>query len=260
MKGKLTFLGTGASTGVPVIDCYCDTCRSVNVKNKRLRSSAFLTLGNKTLLIDASPDLRQQALTFRISAPDAVFLTHTHYDHVGGLEELRVYNFQKKKPLTCFLSSESYENVKKMFYYHFVPRCPEGNFSAQFDFKVLTSHNGHFSYAGGDLRYFTYYQGKMPVLGLRIGELAYVTDIKEYNESIIQELYGVKTLVVSASGFERTRVQMTIDEALLFREKVAASCMFLTHLSHDVEYAKVSPLLPNGVFLAYDGFETDFHY
>ena len=253
---QLLFLGTGASTGVPVIGCTCPTCSSTDPKNKRFRTSALLTLEGKHLLLDAGPDFRMQALRHGITSLDALFLTHTHYDHVGGVEELRVFNFYTKAKLPCYLSGSSMEAFKKLFYFHF--NKPQfTNYTAEMEFHVLNSPTGQFELFGHDFRYFSYTQGGMEVLGLRVGGLAYVTDIKEYSEDIFDQLKDLEVLVVSNQRFGGSKIQFNFDEAVAFATRVAAKTTYFTHLSHDIEYHHAEALLRQGMHLAYDGLKLN---
>jgi phosphoribosyl 1,2-cyclic phosphate phosphodiesterase len=257
-KGKIQFLGTGSSAGVPMIGCECEVCRSSFSKNKRQRTSAHIIIDGKDILIDASPDFRAQALQYNIRCPTCLLLTHTHFDHVGGLEELRAYNVHTHKAIPCYLSKESFESVKKLFYYHFTPRSEAKNFSAMFDFRVLEADAGVFDLDGLNIEYFSYAQGVMPVTGYRIGGLAYVTDIKQYDTSLFNHLENLDVLVVSAAWTGPSRMQMTIEEAITFQQKVRAKKTYFIHLSHDIEYRKVQASLSDGVTLAYDGQEIEF--
>ena len=253
-QATLCFIGTGASAGIPMIGCNCSTCQSINSKNVRLRTSAWIRVGAKNLLIDASPDLRRQALLYKIPIPDALLITHTHFDHIGGLEELRAYNIHHKRAIPCFLSSASFENIKKLFYYYF---GSEG-FCASFDFHVLPGAPADIDVCGIPLSIFEYTQGPMSVTGYRIGNLAYVTDIKQFDPSLFGLLKDLDVLVLSAVWTTSSRMQLSLDEALEFQSKVGAKKTYLTHLSHDIEYEAISNLLPKGVELAYDGLCIDF--
>jgi len=255
MSATIEFLGTGASTGVPVIGCRCAVCFSEDPKNKRLRTSARILVNEKQLLIDATPDFRQQALKFGIDTPDALLLTHTHYDHIGGLEELRVYTIEGKTPIPCYLSRESFSSITKLFYYHFDPKSDDKNFAAEYDFRILNDLSGSFDIDGQDVHYFTYFQGDMPVTGFRVGRLAYVVDIKQYDEEIFSHLQDLEVLVVSTLRFSPSRMQMTVDEALAFAKKVGAQKTYFTHLSHEID---VNTWLEQDVMLAYDGLQVEF--
>ena len=249
----LTFLGTGASSGVPVIGCSCAVCLSTEPKNRRLRSAALLSYSDKKYLIDAGPDIRQQALERHIDRVDGLILTHTHYDHLGGLEDLRIFNYKQQAPIPCVLSKQSLHEVKSQYHYHFKENSDGSNHTAKFDFIPLPHDHG--TAAVGDLSfsYTTYKQGSMPVLGLRFGDLAYLTDIKTYDVSLYDFLKGVKTLVISALRFTPSTLHFTIDEAVDFVKEISPHRAYFIHLSHEIDYNHASTLLPKGMHIAYDG-------
>ena len=236
-----------------MIGCSCATCLSPDPKNSRLRTSAWIRVGKTNLLIDASPDFRTQALLYKIPIPDALLITHTHFDHIAGMEELRAYNVHQNRPKPCFLSSVSFENIKRLFYYYF----EKEGFCASFDFHSLPSQ-AFFEVQGVPISTFEYFQGPMEVTGYRIGKLAYVTDIKRYDPSLFSHLSGLDVLVLSAVWTSSTRMQLSLDEAVEFSKKSGAKKTYLTHLSHDIEFQAASSALPSGVELAYDGLCVEF--
>jgi phosphoribosyl 1,2-cyclic phosphate phosphodiesterase len=256
---KFLFLGTGASSGVPVIGCDCHVCKSANSKNYRLRASAYITYEDKAILIDAGPDIRQQVLKYNIRKLDGLIITHTHYDHIGGLEEMRAFNFLQQRPMPCLVSRHSMTEIRKLFYYLFRESGEVRNFTANFQFHSLEKDAGHVNFQKLEIEYFPYRQGEMTVFGYRFGDLAYVTDIKEYPESTFDHLKGLSTLIISALRFTPSALQFSIDEAIDFAERVGAKQTYLMHLSHDVEYEHMKSLLPKSMNLAYDGLEIPFH-
>ncbi|MDR3623599.1 MAG: MBL fold metallo-hydrolase [Chlamydiales bacterium] len=258
MQGTFTLLGTGASTGVPVIGCNCKVCTSTSEFNKRLRTSALLEVQGKHILIDSGPDFRIQALKYGIEKLDAMILTHTHFDHIAGIDELRIYTFRQKRALPCILSAQSYEEIKIRYYYLFKEKNSKDNGSASLAFQALEKDRGIVELFGLPITYFSYLQGNMPVNGIRIGNFAYVTDIQKYSESIFEDLYGVEILVVSALRESASFIHFNLEEAISFARKVNAKKVYLTHLSHELDYKDVSSKLPPGVHLGFDGLKIHF--
>jgi phosphoribosyl 1,2-cyclic phosphate phosphodiesterase len=253
MQAKLLFLGTGASSGVPVIGCDCHVCSSPSSFNKKLRPSVLLQYGEKQILVDSGPDFRQQALTHHINKLDGVILTHTHYDHIGGIDELRVFYLKKHQPLPCLASRETYQQIRLRLPYLFEPKQEGKSLSAQLEFQVIDEGFGSVAFQGLSLQIVSYLQAGHEVIGFRLGDLAFISDIQEYTPRVIDEIRGVKRLVVSALREQPSLSHLTIMEAIEFSKAVRAEVTYLTHLSHEVEHETVSKKLPPNVFLAYDG-------
>jgi phosphoribosyl 1,2-cyclic phosphate phosphodiesterase len=260
MKGKLLFLGTGASAGVPVIACTCAVCKSSSPYNKRLRPSALLQMEKKQILIDPGPDLREQALRYGIDDLDGVILTHSHYDHIGGIDDLRSYFLIKQQPLPCLASKDTYEEVSKRAPYLFQPKKEGQSLSAQLDFHSLQEDFCTVSFIGWEFRIVSYSQGGQKVTGFRLGTLAFISDIRHFSPRVIEEIKGVKTLVVSALRETPSAMHFHFEEAIDFSRAVGAERTWLTHLSHEVDHEAVSRKLPSNIALAYDGLAIDFTY
>ncbi|MDE3055226.1 MAG: MBL fold metallo-hydrolase [Verrucomicrobiota bacterium] len=253
-SASFRFLGTGASAGVPVIGCSCVVCLSSSPYNKRLRPSGLLFVGEKKILIDAGPDLRMQALTAHISGIDGLFLTHTHFDHIAGIDDLRAFYRKTGRPIPVLLSRASYGELERRYHYLLEP----GGSSAQLEWSLLPSDAGETSFLGLAVRYFTYQQGGMLVTGYRVGSFAYLTDIRDFPATIFSFLLGVRVLVIGALCKEPTSLHFGFEEAVDFGKKVGAEEIFITHMNHTVDYEGTSNMLPPGVRLAYDGLEVSF--
>jgi phosphoribosyl 1,2-cyclic phosphate phosphodiesterase len=257
LKKKFTFLGTGASVGVPVIGCHCSVCLSDHPHNKRYRPSGLIEIGSKKILIDVGPDFRTQALTHQIDNIDALFLTHIHSDHIAGVDDVRVFYFRNNKELDCYLSLETFEDLKIRYHYLFRPIEQLPTIPAQLKLHLLEEEFGFFSLFGLDFHYLTYFQGRVKVTGFRVGDLAYLTDIKEYSNDIFSPLQGVNTLIVSALRKESSPVHLSVQEAVAFADRIGAKQAYFTHISHHLDHTQVNKELPKNRQLAYDGLSID---
>lgn len=233
--------------GIPVAGCPCPVCQSGHPSNQRLRPAALIRDGEgRTFVIDMGPDFRFQALKYQINHIDGVLITHTHYDHIAGFDEIRPYYFRQQKPIPVLLSRESYLDCKIRYYY-----LPESCTK----YTVLDEAQGVIDFEGLPLTYLSYRQGMMQVLGFRIGTFAYITDIQEHSDEVIKALKGVDTLVVSALRWSKSPVHFTIDEAVSFSEKVGAKKTYFTHIAHELDHESTNRELPKNIQLAYDGLE-----
>lgn len=255
MEGKFLFLGTGGSAGVPMIGCSCSVCLSTTVYNSRLRSAGVVQLGKKNILIDVGPDFREQVLKFQIARPDLVLLTHAHFDHIAGIDDLRAYFLLDNKRIPAFLSQATLLELRKRFDYLFEPPRRGKSLTAQIDFYPLDKEFGKIVFESIPIQYFTYEQGDQKVTGYRFGDFAYVTDIRHYCQKVIEAIQGINTLVVSGSTILPTSMNFSVEEAIFFARAVGAKKTYLTHLSHDLEYTATNALLPEDVKMAYDGME-----
>ncbi len=258
MKGKLIFLGTGASAGVPIIGCQCEVCCSANPHNSRLRPSVLLQIENKHFLVDIGPDFRQQALTHKITHLDGIILTHAHHDHTAGLDDVRVLYYKRADPLPILLSEETAFEIQKRFDYLFLPNPYLLGNRSKLDLHLLPTNQNEVEFEGMFVQYVDYEQGHMKVNGFRFGTFAYVTDIKEFKEDVYQPLMGIKTLIISALRQDTSPLHFSIDEAVQFATRVQAEKVWITHISHDLDHDKINNYLPDHVRLAYDGLTIDF--
>jgi phosphoribosyl 1,2-cyclic phosphate phosphodiesterase len=207
---------------------------------------------SENILIDCGPDLRQQSLQHNLNHLDGVLLTHAHYDHTGGMDDLRPFLFKRHEPLPLLMSKETLGEVT-MRHGYFIDAKP-----AKVEVHLLEVERGERTFKRLPLKYFSFYQGNMKVNGFRFGNLAYVSDIKEYPESLFEDLAGVDTLILSALRYEASPLHLTVDEAISLAESCRAKKTYLTHISHELDHEKTEALLPPNVRLAYDGLELIF--
>lgn len=244
--------------GIPVIGCHCPVCSSTEVYNKRLRPAALITVDEKNILIDAGQDYRTQALRYHIDDLDGVIFTHAHHDHTAGIDDLRVYYMRDKEPLPCLLSQATANEIKTRYDYIFSKKRSQDKLIPKLALKVLEGERGVVDFLRLKISYFTYTQAGMPVNGYRFGNLAYVSDIRHYPETILEDLSGVEVLVLSALRDQPSPMHFSISEAVNFAAKVGASQTWLTHIAHEVDHESVNGRLPSNIQLAYDGLVVSF--
>jgi phosphoribosyl 1,2-cyclic phosphate phosphodiesterase len=243
-----------------MIGCACPVCTSLNPCNKRLRPAGLITSQGKKLLIDAGPDFRMQALCYKIDHIDGILITHSHFDHIAGLDELRAYYLLHREPLPVLLSKATFLEIRRRYDYFFQTKNPETSLPAQLDFQVIEQERGQTSFLGFDIGFTHYEQSGMQVTGFRFGSFAYISDIRQYPQSIFEDLAGVEILVLSMLRQRASLVHFNLKEAIAFAQQVGAEKVYFTHVSHEIEHATVSELLPEGVHLAYDGLKLEFNH
>lgn len=248
---RITFLGTGTSSGVPVIACECGTCRSDDPRDRRWRTSVALALDDGTsVLVDASPDLRAQALAFGLTRVDTILLTHEHADHVLGLDDVRIYNFRQRRAIPCLGTARTLARVRGMFSYVFDPATPRGGGLPQL---ALSTVVGPFSIGGRTVVPIPLLHGSLPVLGFRIGAFAYLTDCNAIPDVSWPLLQGLDVVVLDALRRKPHATHFTLDEAVAAGRRIGASRTYFTHMAHDLPHAATCDELPEGMTLAYDG-------
>lgn len=247
---RLRFLGTGTSTGVPQIGCTCPTCLSTDTHDKRLRASALLTIGGRNILIDCGPDFRQQIIDAGTPDLDAALLTHSHYDHVGGIDDLRPYCHHRQGGFRIYCRPDVARDLRER-----VPYCFRQNpYPGVPTFDIHEIDSAPFSIDGIDVTPLPVMHYKLPIVGFRIGPLAYITDAKTIPDKTIDLMRGVDTLVINALRIEDHLSHMTLQEALDVIYRIHPAHTYLTHMADKIgRHAQVDAELPDGVHLAYDG-------
>lgn len=246
----MEFLGTGTSQGVPVVACECAVCRSADPKDKRLRTSVWVKVNGKSLLIDAGPDLRQQLLRSGVGHLDAVLLTHEHMDHVAGIDELRAFNFKQGRVMDLYANAATHSAVKRMFHYAF----SEDKYPGVPELELHTVANSAFDAQGIEVLPVQVMHHEMPVLGFRIGGFAYITDAKTISVVEKEKLKGLDVLVLNALRKKTHLSHLNLSEAIELVQELGPKRAYFTHISHLLgEHAAVSKELPPHMQLAYDG-------
>lgn len=250
---EVTILGSGTSTGVPAIQCKCSVCISDDLKNKRLRASAWLRIQGQSILIDTSTDLRTQALRADIKRVDAVLYTHPHADHIHGIDELRSFNFIQRQSIPVYGNHWTSKELKTKFSYIFHPGPVEGGGIPQLTLNEFDPEEKEIRVLGIPITPIPVPHGTQQCVGYRIHSFAYVTDCNEIPEKSLQRMRNLKTLVLDCVREKAHATHLNLEKALWVVNQIRPTQTYLTHLSHDFDYSTWMKRLPSGVALAYDG-------
>jgi phosphoribosyl 1,2-cyclic phosphate phosphodiesterase len=247
---KITLLGTGTSQGVPVIGCGCEVCRSLDYRDKRLRTSVHLSVGNQSLVIDTGPDFRQQMLREDIRRLDAVIFTHSHKDHTAGLDDVRAYNFLQKMDMPVYGHGHVLKQLMTEYAYAFGPHRYPG--IPQLQLHTITDEP--FVVGETTVTPLPVMHLNMPVNGFRVNDFSYITDANAIPDTTLARLRGTRVLVLNALQREKHVSHFNLEEALSMAGKIGAERTYLTHVSHRMGLHKeVEKELPAGVMIGYDG-------
>jgi phosphoribosyl 1,2-cyclic phosphate phosphodiesterase len=251
---KLTFLGTGTSTGVPSIGCQCETCLSDDPRDKRLRVSIIIEHDGQTVLVDTSSDFRQQALRFGLKRLDAVLITHCHADHIFGLDDIRPLNF-RYGALGVYANERAWPDIRRIFKYIFEPTYFGGGLPQVVPHTVYADAPFCLSH---DLQVtpVEVIHGRLPVLAYRFNDFAYATDLSQIPSASIESLRGLDVFVLDCLRFKEHPTHLWLDKALEYVAELKPRRTYFTHMAHDVMHARDASKLPAGVEWAYDGLEV----
>ena len=249
---SITVLGSGTSVGVPTVGCHCAVCTSDDPRDNRLRPSIYVKYGGHGVLIDTTPDLRQQALRARIDRVDAILFTHSHADHIMGLDDVRPFNFRQGGEIPIYGSPETIANIRHCFRYIFDSRYAESAVPR----LIPNSFDGDpINLFGVDFRPIRLCHGKGTVHGFRFGSAAYLTDHSDIPQESMEQLGGLDVLFLDALRHRPHPTHSTVEHSLKSVEKLAPRRAFFTHICHDLPHARTEESLPPNVRLAYDGLE-----
>ena len=254
MKAILTVLGSGTSMGVPTIGCDCRVCTSSDARDRRTRPSIMLEYGEHVVLIDSTPDFREQALREKIKRLDAVLYTHAHADHILGLDDLRPLTFKREQKLPLYADDETANVIERVFAYAF---DPDSTYSTR---PQVTLHrlNGTLDLFGARFRPLQVLHGDSPVTAYRFGTAAYLTDFSTIPKSTMEALHGLDVLFLDALRRRPHPTHSSLDESLKVVEALKPARAFFVHMSHDLPHEETNRSLPEHVRLAHDGLKLEF--
>lgn len=251
---RLTILGSGTSFGVPQVGCGCAVCSSPDPRDQRTRSGALIETDAATLLIDTGPEVRLQLLRAGVRRLDGVLFTHEHADHTAGIDDLRIFSVRQRAPIPCFGPDETLASLRRRYDYIFNDAVQAHSGTSK---PNLTLHpveaGATLSVAGVPVLPLAFRHGYLRVFGYRIGELAYVTDAKAVPAALVDQLRGVRVLVLNALWWREHPTHLSIGEAVAVARAVGAEQTYLTHLSHETGHVELSGQLPAGIAPAFDG-------
>ncbi len=266
LKAALTLLGTGTSSGVPVIGCDCATCQSTDPRDKRLRTGAMLQFTDATgqprvILIDVPPDHREQSLRAGIDRCDAILITHGHVDHVFGLDEVRRYNALMRQPIPVYADNETWEQLERVYRHIFFRKENKNDSFVASLTQHRVAHGTQLNLHGISATAFTLMHGRLPILGWRFDSpradplfpIAYCTDVNHIPHESWPFLEGVNTLILDMLRPRAHPTHFTCDQAIATAEKIAAKQTIFVHMTHDLLHGEFEPTLPTGMRLGFDG-------
>jgi phosphoribosyl 1,2-cyclic phosphate phosphodiesterase len=252
---KVLVLGTGTSHGVPMIGCECGTCRSPDPRDRRSRASILIHVKNgPAVLVDTTPDLRSQALEHRVNRVDAIVYTHSHADHIMGLDEVRRYNAMQKSAIPCYADERTLADLRRIYSYIFDPDAPRGGGIPQI---LLLQILGEFCIGAATFLPVPLLHGGRQIFGYRVGSFAYLTDCSAIPDSSWPLLAGVRIVIVDALRERPHPTHFSLSEALAVVDRLKPDRAYFTHMCHDLPHAATCARLPPGVELAYDGLTFD---
>ena len=256
-SARVLVLGSGTSHGVPMIGCECGTCRSTDPRDRRLRTSVLVQIADgPSVLIDTTTDLRAQALAYNVKRVDAILYTHSHADHVMGLDDVRRFNVMQKSAIPCYGDARTLNDLRRIYAYIFDADAPRGGGIPQ---VVLTEIGGEFSIGRATFVPIPLLHGSRRILGYRIGSFAYMTDCSAIPDESWPLLVGVRTLILDALRDRPHPTHLSLEEAVRVTDRLSPSRAYFTHMCHELPHEATCARLPAGVELAYDGlsFEID---
>jgi phosphoribosyl 1,2-cyclic phosphate phosphodiesterase len=248
---KITFLGTGTSHGVPMIGCRCGTCTSSDPRDRRTRPSILIeTEGGPSVLVDTATDLRTQALACGVVRVDAILFTHSHADHILGLDDVRRFNAINGKAMPCWADGRSAQDIRRTFSYVFDPATPRGGGLPEIDLRVV---NGPLEIDGTRFVPVPIWHGQRSILGWRVGGFAYLTDCSGIPDDSWPLLTDLRALVISALRDRPHPTHFTLAQAVDAARRIGAPRVWFTHMTHDLPHEATCARQPEGIALAYDG-------
>lgn len=251
-KIEILILGSGTSQGIPAIGCSCATCRSSDPRDARLRPSALFRIGDTRLLIDTSSDFRQQMLAHHITRIDAVLMTHAHFDHIGGFDDLRQFNFLQRRAMDVFGSEQTLAQIRSTFNYAFGETLQKGGGVPQALLYELLPNVPH-TIHGVEVLPLHVMHGRLPVLGYRIGSAAYITDTNFIPAETLDLLRGLDVLVLDALRHTPHATHFSLDESMRIASRIGARKTYFTHIAHDIMHERDSRLLLDNMEFCSDG-------